>query len=66
MRDPVMVDLVRHDIERSAWLRSRPVCEMCDEPIQDDHYFECEDCVFCPDCWDDYVRSNFLKFIDED
>ena len=49
--DPIRdAELTQLDQER--WLESRPVCDCCGEPIQDDYYFYmgegeriCEDCM---------------------
>lgn len=54
----------KQEREREAALARCPTCDQCDEPIQDDYYLENEDGVFCPKCWDTYVRDNFLKYIE--
>lgn len=49
--DPHM-DFLREEERRQKWLDSRPVCDCCGEPIQEDYYFFigdderiCEDCM---------------------
>ena len=57
-------DLERREREEAAWLRSRPVCDMCGEPILDDIYFAPEpDACYCDDCFALYVRDNFIRDI---
>ncbi len=47
--DPV-ADFLRHDQAHEEWLETRPVCEHCEEPIQD----ECAVCIddkwYCDEC----------------
>ena len=58
-------DLARREREQEEWLRSRPVCEMCEEPIQEDHYFAPESGMcLCEDCFRQYVYDNFIKDIE--
>ena len=45
-------DLQKHEREQESWLASRPVCDLCQEPIQDDVYFEPEPNVcLCGGCF---------------
>lgn len=64
--DPFLAFLDRED-KHEKWLATRPICDMCGEPVQDDHYYTdgCID-VCCPDCWGQYVKDNFLKDIREE
>lgn len=58
-------DLERHEREQEEWLLSRPVCVYCDEPIQEDIYFEPEPGqIYCEECFREYVRDNFLHEIE--
>lgn len=58
-------DLARHEREQEEWLKSRPVCVLCGEHIQDDVYYEPEpDLICCHDCFNDYVRDFIMHFID--
>lgn len=50
--DPV-ADYDAYDAECQAWLESRPVCDICGNPIQQDHYFTICGKTICPDCVDD-------------
>lgn len=42
--------------ERSIWLDSRPVCDWCREPIQDDYLYHVGGDMLCQSCFDDYVE----------
>lgn len=59
-------DLQKHEQEQERWLSTRPVCDMCQEPIQEDFYFEPEpgDCL-CEDCFRMYARDNLMRLIPE-
>lgn len=57
-------DLELHEREQEEWLRSRPVCVYCDEPIQEEVYFEPEPgMIYCSECFGDYVRDNIMHYI---
>ncbi len=47
------------DMRDSEWLDSRPVCDQCEEPIQDDYYWLINGEKFCERCLDWHK-----KFID--
>lgn len=55
----------QHQQELDAALEKRPKCDYCNEPIQDDYFFEingefiCEDCLdrFFKKCTDDFVTQ---------
>lgn len=36
-----------HDREQEARLERLPKCKYCGQPIQDDHYFEIDDEIYC-------------------
>ena len=46
-----------HEREAERWLARRPVCDYCEEHIQDGHYFYINSEVICPDCMDSYFRK---------
>ena len=58
--DPV-ADAAAYDAECEARLKRRPVCEVCNEHIQDDHYYNINGMIVCPCCMDDHI-----EWIDED
>ena len=61
--DPI-ADYERHEAEQERRLAELPVCEICGEPIQDEHLFLINDEFVCTACLirdfrkdtDDYVE----------
>lgn len=51
-------DFERHDREQQEWLDSRPVCDGCFNPIQDDFYYDIYDQKICEDCLKQYFRRS--------
>lgn len=47
----------RRDAEEARWLRSRPVCDICGEPIQDESYHDLNGKKVCSDCLDSYLEK---------
>lgn len=59
-------DLRKHEQEQDRWLASRPVCDLCGEPIQDEVYYEPEPgACYCAECFGDYVHDNIMRYIPE-
>lgn len=58
--DPVR-DFERYDAEQTREIESLPVCEYCDQHIQDDYAFRINDEIICERC----LIENFRKDIDE-
>lgn len=56
--DPIS-DFHEYDAECEDWLYSRPICDICDEHIQDDFYFEINGEKICECC----MNENFRKVI---
>ena len=57
--DPV-ADFERHDREQAKRLAERPRCDICDQPIQDEHYYLINGDNVCPEC----LNNEFRKDID--
>lgn len=57
--DP-LTDFSRLDQEQAKWLETLPVCEICDEPVQDEYYYEIWGDVICPKCMDHFKKRNDL------
>lgn len=57
--DPV-ADFDRHDREQAKRLAELPVCDYCNEPIQDDHYYLINGDNVCPEC----LEIEFRKEVD--
>ena len=49
-------DFIRHDAEQEEWLASRPVCDICGEPIQDEEYHVLFGKNICNRCLDDSIK----------
>ena len=56
--DP-LADFARHDREQAEWLETLPVCDICGEPIQAEHYYQINGDNICPDCLEDCKKNNF-------
>lgn len=54
--DPV-ADFEAYDREQAKRLSERPVCDNCDQPIQDTHYYSINGECICPDCLENYFRE---------
>lgn len=54
-------DFLMHDAEQAAAEERLPVCADCGETVQDDHYYEINDEVICPDC----LESGYRKWVDD-
>lgn len=52
----------RHERELERRLASRPVCEDCGKPIQDDFYFEVEGDILCEEC----MHGRYCKDVTDD
>ena len=46
-----------HEAEHERWLKSRPVCDHCGDPIQKHHLYRINDSAICPDCMELYFRE---------
>ena len=50
-------DFDRLDREQAAQEAELPKCDICDHPIQDDHYYEINGDHICPGCLNDHFRK---------
>lgn len=46
-------DFLRKEAEEEKWLKTRPVCAWCGQPIQDEHAYEIDGEMVCEDCIED-------------
>lgn len=53
MYDPVEASFNAQDAERYRWEMSRPICDICGEPIQEDTFFLVEEKKICESCMKD-------------
>lgn len=61
--DPIS-DFNRWDAEQAAELKKLPKCTECDEPIQDDCYYEINGECVCPACLDNNHKHWVEDYID--
>ena len=57
--DPV-ADFERHDAEQESELDRLPVCEYCEEPIQDEFGYYIEGAWYCEKCMNENFRKEVL------
>lgn len=60
--DPI-ADFERYDAEQQAQLDKLPVCTYCDEPVQDDFYYEINGEVICETCLDRFFRKSVEDYV---
>ena len=51
--DRVDAELIAKEREEERWLKSRPVCAWCGEPIQDEYCYEINGDLVCGRCIED-------------
>lgn len=58
MIDVIGYELMRREAEEESWLKTRPVCDWCGEPIQEESaiYFDTQHKWLCDACADDFRR----------
>lgn len=59
-----LADFLNHDREQEAQLQKMPVCEYCDEHIQDEYCYYINGEFICPGCMNGYFKKNTDDFID--
>lgn len=52
-----------HEAEQERRLSELPVCCYCENPIQDEHYYEINGEMFCPDCLENYFKKRTEDYI---
>lgn len=52
-----------HEAKMEKMLEKLPECETCGETIQDDFYFEINDCIMCERCMIENHRKRIEDFI---
>ena len=50
-------DFANHDRDQAKRLADLPVCDICDQPIQDDHFYLINGDNVCPECLNDHFRK---------
>ena len=44
-------------VREDRWLNKRPVCDYCDEHIQDEHFYSINGECICPECIENHFRK---------
>lgn len=60
MRGDPEDDFYERDFEQYQWLKTRPTCDECLEPIQDEYYYKIGGRKYCEAC----IMSS-RKYIDD-
>ena len=60
--DPV-ADFERYDAEQERKLERLPTCSCCDEPIQDDYFYQINDENICVHCLNEYFRKDVDDYV---
>ena len=60
--DPV-ADFERHDREQARRLALLPTCDICNNTIQEEHFYEINDEFVCEHCLDKFFKKNTEDFI---
>lgn len=58
--DPIS-DFLAHDREQAREIERLPVCDYCDNAIQDEHYYDIEGEILCESC----LIKHFRKSVDD-
>lgn len=61
--DDPAADFDRFDAEQQKALEKLPVCSYCNEPVQDDYFYEINDEVVCEECLNQNFRKNVEDYI---
>lgn len=51
----------QHDAEQEAELDRLPLCEYCEDPIQDEYAYYIEGAWFCESCMNEHFRREVLQ-----
>ena len=51
----------RHDAEQEKRLQKRPVCSECGEHIQEEHLYDIDGELVCPECLQKYMDKHYRE-----
>lgn len=61
-------DADRYDRAQQAWLDRRPRCCRCEEPIQENIYYNVHGKIYCCDCqadaWEE-IKMEYLEVVED-
>lgn len=52
---------LQHEAEQESWLDKLPLCEYCEEPIQDEYAYYIEGSWFCESCMNEHFRREVMS-----
>lgn len=55
--DDPAADAAERDYDFEEWLKRRPICDECGEPIRSDNFYEFDGVLFCEDCIEEHRHS---------
>lgn len=55
--------LKQHDSMHQKQLDKLPVCSYCDEPVQEDYYFEINGEVICETCMNRFFKKDIDDYV---
>lgn len=55
--DEPIFDFNRKDAEECDFMAKLPVCDCCNEPITDEHYYEIDGSIMCQECLDYHCKK---------
>lgn len=61
--DNPVADAERYMAEQEEELKKLPVCDFCNEPIQDDFYYDIESVIVCETCLDRFFRKDVSDYV---
>lgn len=47
-----------HERQQEKSLEELPVCDICDHPIQEDHFYQINGDNVCPECLENHFRKD--------
>ena len=53
-----------HDAEQERQLQKLPVCSCCDNPIQDEYFYQINDENLCVHCLNEYYRKDIEDYVE--
>lgn len=63
--DPIS-DFMNYDAHQERKFSRLPVCVICEEPIQDEHFYDIEGDFFCCECLDKLYRRNTERYAESE
>lgn len=62
--DDPQADFSRHDAEQQRQIERLPRCDQCNEPIQDDYFYDINGEYICSRCMKDSFRKEVSDYVE--